>query len=160
MVLHIPKGVDNGQQIKYSGKGGVNTMTKRKGNLYFELNIESSPVFKREENDLFTDVPVSYLDALLGGEIEVPTIDGVKVIDLEANTKNNKIVRLKNYGAFSPNNDKKRGHHYLRIKIKYPSRISQKEKEMLKKVVQETSFQPNHEFIAQLKKRNLIFDKS
>ena len=160
MEVNIPRGVDNGQQLKYPGRGGINTITKKKGDLYFELNVESSPVFKREESDLFTDVPVSYLNALLGGEIEVPTIDGVKVIDLEPNTKNKKIIRLKNYGAYDPNNSKRRGHQYLRIKIQYPDHLSAEEKELLTKIINQTHFQPNKGFIEQLRKRNLIFDKS
>lgn len=159
LEINIPKGVDNGQQLKYPGKGGINTISRKRGDLYLEINVESSSIFKREENDLFSDVPVSYLDALLGSEIQVPTIDGIKMIDLDVGTKNNKIIRLKNYGAYNPNNPRKRGHHYLRIKIKYPNYISKSEQTLLRKIMDETKFQPNAEFIEELKKKNLVFEK-
>lgn len=159
LTVEVPKGVDNGQQLKYANRGGINTITRKKGDLYLTINVESNPIFKREEQDLFTDVPVSYLNALLGGEIEVPTIDGIKAIDLAPYTKNKKIIRLKNYGAYYPENPRKRGHHYLRIKITYPDHLSSEEKTLLNKILAKTSFQPNRKFIADLKKRNWIWNK-
>ncbi len=157
--IKTPQGVRNGWKTRLKGKGGVNTANGKKGDVWLEFNVESSRVFQRQENDLLTNVSVSYLDALLGNEIQVPTIDGVRVIDLQPGTKNKKIIRLKNYGAYDPDDVSVRGHQFFRIQIQYPDAISLRERELLQKVLKETDFQPNQEFITNLKRKGLIFDK-
>lgn len=130
LEVKVPKGVDNNSRIKYEEKGKIDPLNKKKGDLYIEFKIKNNPIFKREENDLFTDIPVSYLDALLGKEIEVPTIDGLKTIELETGTNHNKIIRLKNYGAYSPySRFNRRGHQYYRIQIQYPNKLNKEEKD-------------------------------
>lgn len=153
LEIQVPKGVDNSQRMQFPKKGRIDPHTKKQGDLFVEFHVEMNPLFKREENDLFTDIPISYLEALLGSEVTVPTIDGLKTIEIAPNTVNNKIIRLKNYGAYNPNNQKQRGHHYIRIKIKFPTKLSQKEKELLRQMQSEKRFNPNEDFIDTAKRK-------
>lgn len=153
LEINVPKGVQSGQQMRFENKAKINTITKKSGDLFVEFYVEPNPIFKREENDLFTDVYVSYLEVLLGKEISVPTIDGIKKIDIDVGIKNNKIVRLKNYGSYDPNNSKRRGHQYLRIKIELPNKLSAKEIELINEIDKNTKFNPNQDFIEKIKKK-------
>lgn len=154
--LEIPKGVNTGQHMRVAKKGKIDLQTRKQGDISFEFKIAKSPIFKREENDLFTDVPISYLDVLLRKDIVVPTIDGEKIVEIKEDVHNDQIMRLRGFGAHDPNNSKKRGDQYIRLKIMFPKKITGKERELLTKILIDNKYNPNDDFIINLKKKNII----
>ena len=79
LSVKIPAGVDTGSRLRVSGEGEMGLHGGPRGDLYIYLNVEEHPFFKRDGNDLYCDVPVSFPQAALGAEIEVPTIDGTHI---------------------------------------------------------------------------------
>ena len=156
LELNIPRGVNTGQQMRFPGKGRFNFQTNANDDLYIEFNVGSSPLFKREDQDLYVEVPVSYLDSLLGNKIVLPTIDGEKVVRLEPGVRTGRILRLRNYGAYDPTNQRKRGDQYVKIIVYFPNKLSKQTRTFLQQLANQTDFQPNQDFIKELKKKNLL----
>ena len=96
--VNIPAGVDNGSRIKLTGEGEHGSSGGQNGDLYIVLKLENHPVFEREESDLFCEVPVSFSQAALGSDIEVPTLEGKARLKIPSGTQSHKIFRLRNKG--------------------------------------------------------------
>ncbi len=96
LSVKVPAGVDTGQKLKVSGKGGRGT--KGQGDLYVVVNVADHAYFKRRGPDVFCDVPISYRQAVLGGELTVPTLYGPAVIRLPAGTQPGSVLTLKGKG--------------------------------------------------------------
>ncbi len=157
ITAYIPKGLKNGQYIEISKWGKINLLKKTQTPILLQIIVIPHPVIKHvEDNHLFTEVPINFLEALLGKDIFVPTIDGVKKIELRPLTTHKKIVRLKGFGAYDPNNPRKRGDHYFRIMIHWPEKLSREMKKKLAELELGEENDVNKNFINELKKRNLI----
>lgn len=155
--IEVPKGINTGQRILIKGKGNIDPVSKKQGNLYVEFNVEIHPVFERiDNNDLLSTIPISYLDALLGNDITLPTIDGEKIVKISSCTKDNEIIRLKNFGAFNPNNQRKRGNHYFKLKITFPKKLNKYEKKALENLLEVSNDNINNDFIKELKRKKYI----
>ena len=97
--VRIPPGVDNGSRLKVEGKGHESPLGGPPGDLYIITKIEPHPVFERKGDNLYVDVNITYPEAVLGGEIEVPTLDGEKVkVKIPEGTKENDTVRVEGKG--------------------------------------------------------------
>jgi molecular chaperone DnaJ len=95
----IPKGVDDGTRIRLAGKGEAGSRGGSTGDLYLFINVHSHDLFKRSDENLFFEFPISLADAALGTTIEIPTIDGGKAkIKIPDGTQNGKQFRLKGKG--------------------------------------------------------------
>ena len=99
LTLRIPKGVDTGSRLRLSGKGAGGLRGGEPGDLYVMLRVRDSEIFEREECDLFVDVPVSPFLAALGGEVKIPTPEGVATVKLAPGTPNGKQMRLRGKGV-------------------------------------------------------------
>ena len=98
----IPKGVDDGTRIRLAGKGEAGSRGAASGDLYLFINVYSHDFFKRSDENLFFECPISIADAALGMSIEIPTIDGGKAkIKIPAGTQSGKQFRLKSKGTVS-----------------------------------------------------------
>ena len=97
--LRIPAGVDTGSRLRSSGQGEAGLRGAPAGDLYVVLHVREHPVFTRHEHDLLCEIPISFAKAALGGEIEVPTLDGKAVVKIPAGTQSGKIFRLKGKGV-------------------------------------------------------------
>ena len=129
----IPKGVDDGTRIRLAGKGEAGTKGGTSGDLYLFVNVHSHDLFKRSDENLFFEFPISIADAALGTTIEIPTIDGGKAkIKIPDGTQNGKQFRLKGKGMpymrGSGNGDL-----YVQVNTEVPISLNKEQKELLEK---------------------------
>ncbi len=133
LSVTIPKGVDDGTRIRLSGKGEAGTKGAGSGDLYLFINVYSHDLFKRSDENLFFECPISIADAALGTSIEIPTIDGGKAkIKIPAGTQSGKQFRLKGKGMpymrGSGNGDL-----YIQVNTEVPISLNREQKELLEK---------------------------
>ena len=133
LSVTIPKGVDDGTRIRLSGKGEAGSRGSSSGDLYLFINVHSHDLFKRSDENLFFECPVSIADAALGTSIEIPTIDGGKAkIKIPAGTQSGKQFRLKGKGMpYMRGNDF--GDLYVQVNTEVPISLNKEQKELLEK---------------------------
>ena len=133
LSVSIPKGVDDGTRIRLSGKGEAGSRGASSGDLYLFINVNSHELFKRSDENLFFECPVSIADAALGTSIAIPTIDGGKAkIKIPAGTQSGKQFRLKGKGMpFMRGNDF--GDLYVQVNTEVPISLNKEQKELLEK---------------------------
>jgi len=98
LSVKIPSGVDEGDRIRLSGEGEAGVNGGPTGDLYVVIHLKAHPVFQRDHNDLHCEMPISFSAAALGGEIEIPTLDGYAKIKIPAETQTGKVFRLRGKG--------------------------------------------------------------
>lgn len=138
MEVNIPAGINAGQQIVVRGKGEIGKNGGENGDLYLEIVIIPHEFFKRDGNDIHLDVPISFVDAILGKKIDVPTVYGTVETTIPAGTQPNQIIRLKGRGI----KDMRRGvpgDEYIHVIVKTPTKISKEQKELLEKYQEKES---------------------
>ena len=133
LSVTIPKGVDDGTRIRLAGKGEAGSRGASNGDLYLFVNVYSHDLFKRSDENLFFEYPVSIADAALGTSLEIPTIDGGKAkIKIPAGTQSGKQFRLKSKGMpymrGSGNGDL-----YVQVNTEVPISLNKEQKELLEK---------------------------
>jgi molecular chaperone DnaJ len=131
IFTNIPKGVDDGTRIRLSGKGEAGIRGGGNGDLYIFVSVESHNIFKRSEENLFFEFPISLTDAALGTTVEVPTIDGGKAkVKIPAGTQNGKQFRLKGKGMPIMRN-KDYGDLYIQVITEVPVSLTKEQKNLL-----------------------------
>ncbi len=133
LSVTIPKGVDDGTRIRLSGKGEAGSRGSSSGDLYLFINVHSHDLFKRSDENLFFECPVSIADAALGTSIEIPTIDGGKAkIKIPAGTQSGKQFRLRGKGMpYMRGSDF--GDLYVQVNTEVPISLNKEQKELLEK---------------------------
>ena len=133
IFTNIPKGVDDGTRIRLSGKGEAGIKGGGNGDLYIFVSVKSHNIFKRSEENLFFEFPISLSDAALGATIEVPTIDGGKAkVKIPAGTQHGKQFRLKGKGMPLMRN-KDYGDLYIQAVTEVPASLTKEQKSLLEK---------------------------
>jgi molecular chaperone DnaJ len=133
----IPRGVHHNQLLRIPGLGNAGRKGGKNGDLIIRIFIKTNSSFQREGDDLFLNSEISISQAVLGGEIEIPTLSEKKLdLKIPSGTESGKIFRISEKGTphFASN---KRGDLYVRIKVSIPKKISKKQKELLKKLKEE-----------------------
>lgn len=131
--VKIPPGAETGSRIKLKGMGGAGIKGGPPGDLYIELAVKRHPVFKREGHDIYAEVSVTFIDAVLGAKIQVPTLDGTVTMTLPPGTDSGKRFRLKGKGI--PNRKTGiKGDEFAVIKIIVPKTVNAKTKEALHEI--------------------------
>ena len=131
IFTNIPKGVDDGTRIRLSGKGEAGTKGGGNGDLYIFVTIKNHNIFKRSEENLFYEFPISLSDAALGATVEVPTLDGGKAkVKIPAGTQNGKQFRLKGKGMPIMRN-KEYGDLYIQATTEVPVSLTKEQKKLL-----------------------------
>jgi molecular chaperone DnaJ len=128
--IKIPAGVDTGSRLRISNEGDMGFHGGPPGDLYIILNVEEHPFFKRDGNDLFCDVPLSFPQAALGAEIEVPTLDGTSNLKIPPSTPSGRVFYLKGKGIQKLGGHS-RGDQILRVYIDVPKKLTLRQKELL-----------------------------
>ena len=131
VTVKIPKGVDDGTRIRLSGKGEAGSKGGSSGDLYLFISIDNHNIFKRSEENLYYELPITFSDAALGTTVEVPSIDGGKSkIKIPAGTQHGKQFRLKGKGMPVLRRSIF-GDLYIRIITQVPTSLSKRQKEIL-----------------------------
>ncbi|WP_029268977.1 DnaJ C-terminal domain-containing protein [Flavobacterium sp. KJJ] len=132
--ITIPAGVENGQIIKIPGHGGPGANGGPNGDLFITFIIENNSDFKREGNNLYADIDLDLYTAILGGEMYVNTFDGKVKIKVPEETQAGTKVKLKGKGFPIYKKENQFGDLYITYKVKTPTKLSQKEKELFKEL--------------------------
>jgi len=131
LEIKVPAGVDNNSVLTMRGDGNSGANGGAKGDLYVYISVKSDPLFKREGDDIYFDVPITFAQAALGDEIIVPTVDGKVKLRIPEGTQTGKVFRLKNKGV--PNvNGYGKGDQYVTVKVETPQRLNKKQKDLLR----------------------------
>jgi molecular chaperone DnaJ len=132
IAVKIPAGVDTGQRLKLSGEGEAGENGGPSGDLYVVLNILKHEFFTRDEADVICEVPLTFTQAALGAEIEVPTIEGKVSLTIPAGTQSHRVFRLKGKGL-AKLGSYGRGDQLVRVVLETPSQLSAEQKDLLRK---------------------------
>ncbi len=131
VVVNIPAGVDDGINVRVTGEGEVSSRGGTPGNLYVILSVKQHPFFKRLGNDIQYELPISFAQAALGDEVEVPTVDGKSTtLKLPAGTQSNRSFRLKGMGVPVVHSSA-RGDQHVIVKVVTPTNLSPEQKRLL-----------------------------
>lgn len=129
--VNIPAGIDNGQVITIRGEGSAGQRGGPPGDLLIYITVAPHKYFRREGYDLFIEMPVSFVDAALGAELTVPTLEGKVKYKIGEGTQTGTVFRLKDKGIQHLHSSKK-GSLYVQIKIEVPKKLSDKQKTLLR----------------------------
>jgi molecular chaperone DnaJ len=143
--VRIPPGVDSGSRLRIAGEGSAGEMGGPPGDLYVVVHVREHEFFKRQGNNLFCEIPVRFAQAALGDEIAVRTIDGgVARMKMPPGTQSGTVFRMKNRGM----PDLKgygRGNMLVRVKVVTPTKLSKRQKELLREFDKEEEDQKRGE---------------
>ncbi len=134
LKITIPPGVDNGTRLRVAGEGDAGAKGGPPGDLYVYLSIKPDPQFRREGINIYSEVKISYLQAILGCHIPVPTVDGSYDLKIPAGTQPGTEFRIENLGVPRLGNSVSRGDHFVTVKVEIPTHISGEERELLEKL--------------------------
>ena len=138
--VRIPPGVEDGTQIRIRGKGEMGEGGP--GDLYLRVHIRPHEVFERVGNDIYADVEISYVDAILGTEVEVPTLYGKRVVRIKGGTQHGDLIKLEGLGM-PDMSGRGKGDHILRVKVIIPKKVCREERELLEKIAEIRARQGN-----------------
>ncbi|WP_288348180.1 molecular chaperone DnaJ [uncultured Prochlorococcus sp.] len=129
--INIPAGVDSGTKLRVSGEGNVGLKGGPPGDLYVFIKVKSDPNLKREGINIYSEISVSYLQAILGDTVDIMTVDGKVNLKIPSGTQPNSTLSLENKGVPRLGNPVARGNHQVLVKVKLPTRITDDERNLL-----------------------------
>ncbi len=130
LTIKIPPGVDTGSKLKVSGEGEMGEFGGARGDLYIFINVKEHEFFKREGINLYCSVPISFVKAVFGGQIEVPTLDGKETIEIPPGTPSGKVFKLKGKGLPRVGGTH-RGDQIVNVYIDVPKKLTERQREIL-----------------------------
>jgi len=130
LSVKVPPGVDTGDRIRLSGEGEMGVEGGPSGDLYVQVAVREHSIFTRDGRNLYCEVPISIVDASLGGELEVPTLDGRVKLKIPPETQTGKLFRLRNKGV-SPVRGGPSGDLLCRVVVETPVNLTKRQKELL-----------------------------
>jgi molecular chaperone DnaJ len=128
--VKVPPGVDSGDRIRLNGEGESGEHGGPSGDLYVHIIVKDHPIFSRDGTDLYCDVPISFGSAVLGGELEIPTLNGKVKLKIPAETQSGKLFRLRGKGVRSVRSSSV-GDLMCRVVVETPVHLNKKQKELL-----------------------------
>lgn len=134
--VRIPAGVDNDNRVRVSGEGEVGPNNGPRGDLFIDISLKDHDVFERQGEDLVTQVNLSYAQAALGDDIEVPTLDGTEQLKIPHGTQSHTLFRLNGKGMPRVNDNRRRGDLYVRTLVETPTHLTDREKELLRELAE------------------------
>ena len=131
--VSIPAGVDNGNQIRLSGEGQPGENGGPNGNLYLEVRVKNHKFFRRKNDDLILDLNINIAQAVLGAEIDVPTINGTTQLNIPAGTQPGRIFRLKNRGVPNVHSGNK-GDEMVVVNVEVPNKLTSEQRQLFEQL--------------------------
>jgi curved DNA-binding protein len=132
--VKIPPGARTGSRIRVAGKGSPGYGGSTSGDLYLVIRVKPHPVFRRNGNDLRCDVPVDLYTAVLGGKVQVPTLNGDVSLKIPAGTDSGKTFRLRGKGMPDPRKPEQRGSLLVTVQVQVPQKLSAHERELFEEL--------------------------
>lgn len=129
--VKIPAGVDNGSRLRVAGEGEAGMRGGPRGDLYVYIRVKPHKIFKREGNDIICEIPISFVQAALGDEVEVPTLEGKAGLKIPEGTQTGTVFRLRGRGIPDVNGYG-RGDQHVRVKVVTPTKLNEEQKEILR----------------------------
>ncbi len=130
LSVKVPAGVDTGDRIRLSGEGEAGPSGGPSGDLYVQVSVREHAIFERDGKHLYCEVPISFVDACLGGELEVPTLDGRVKLKIPAETQTGKLFRLRGKGVV-PVRGGSAGDLLCRVVVETPVSLNRRQKDLL-----------------------------
>lgn len=138
LSVKIPPGVDTGDRIRLAGEGEAGSNGGPAGDLYVQVSVADHPIFQRDGKHLYCEVPITFVDAALGGELEVPTLEGRVKLKIPEETQTGKLFRLRGKGVI-PVRGGSAGDLMCRVVVETPVKLTERQKELLQEL--EETFQ-------------------
>ena len=132
--MKVPAGVDDGQSVRVRGEGCVGSNGGPNGDLLVEIYIKRHAIFSRRGSEVLCEVPISFSQAALGAEIQVPTLDGKVSYDLPEGTQTGTTFTIYGKGIPEVNNPKRRGNQRFTVVVETPTRLTREQKELLRQL--------------------------
>ena len=132
LSVKIPAGVDTGDRIRLAGEGEGGSLNGPPGDLFVQIQVREHRIFQRDGKHLFCEVPISFIDAALGGDLEVPTLDGRVRLRVPAETQTDKVFRLRGKGV-APVRGGGAGDLLCKVVVETPVKLSEEQKTLLQK---------------------------
>ena len=133
LAVKVPAGVDNGDRIRLNGEGEAGVKGGPAGDLYVVINVREHNIFQRDGKNLYCEVPISIIDAALGGELEVPTLDGRVRLKIPEGTQTGKQFRLRGKGV-KPLRGGDVGDLLCRVEVETPVKLDKRQRELLEEL--------------------------
>jgi len=134
--VKIPAGVDDGSRVRVSGEGEMGYRGSSPGDLFLRLNVQQHKVLRRDGQNIYSDVPVSFYQAALGTSVDVLTVDGDVSLKVPEGTQSGKVFRMKSKGVPIIGSSS-RGDHMVTVRVVTPTKLTKKERELFKKLADE-----------------------
>jgi len=138
LSVKVPAGVDTGDRIRLSGEGEAGINGGPSGDLYVQVKVKEHSIFTRDGANLYCEVPISYPTACLGGDIEVPTLDGKVMLKIPAETQTGKLFRLRGKGV-KPVRGGAVGDLLCRVQLETPVHLTKEQRELIEKLAESLS---------------------
>ena len=132
--IRVPAGVEDGTRLRLSGEGESGEEGGPAGDLYVEIHVRPHSLFERDGADVFCVAPISFARAALGGEIEVPTLQGKSTLKVPAGTASGQVLRMRGIGIPDPRGRGGRGDQLVRVMVEVPRKLSKRETELLREL--------------------------
>ena len=130
----IPAGIDSGQSVRIRGKGEPGKNGGARGDLLVNVTVDRHPIFRRQEYDIYSTMPISFTTAALGGEIVIKTVDGDVTQTIKPGTQTDTRIRLKGKGVPTLRNKNIRGDHNVTLVVQVPEKLNEEQKDLLRKL--------------------------
>jgi molecular chaperone DnaJ len=134
--VNIPRGVDDGMRVRLTGEGEPSPEGGPAGDCYCFIKLRSHPLFQRDGDDLFVQLPVTYTQAVLGASIEIPTLDGPDELRIPPGTPSGEVFRLRGRGMPDPHRGQF-GDLLVQTIVEVPKRLSPRQEELLRELADE-----------------------
>jgi len=146
ITVTIPPGVDNGNRLRVRGEGIAGESGGGSGDLYVMIYVKPDKVFKRDGDDLYIEIPISFTQAALGDEIEIPTLNGKAKLKIPSGTDSHTLFKMKGKGVsnldgYGP------GDQMVRVEIQVPSKMNKKQRELVKELDKMEKEKPSKSFL-------------
>jgi len=135
LSVKVPAGVDTGDRIRLAGEGEAGESGGPPGDLYVQIRVKQHPIFTREDSTLYCEVPISFATAALGGELEVPTLDGRVSLKIPGETQTSKVFRIRGKGV-KPVRGGSPGDLLCRVIVETPVNLTKEQRELMEKLAE------------------------
>ena len=153
--VNVPAGIDTGVTLNVRGQGNAGTNGGSRGDLKVRVSVREDPVFRREDYNIWVEVPITYMQAALGATIDVPTIDGTVEMKIAAGTQPGSVLRLRGKGVQKLQRaEGDRGDQMVRVNVEIPKNLNKKQKDALEAfeaTLEDSNYEKRSSFFSKLK---------